>query len=504
MELVVAVVNDRLKRDDVPMKAKMCYQSLARASAMAVLVALAACGGSGSSIPPNTNEVPAPINTFVYVDTACRDSADGFSMTQELRVLRGENGPLTIARIPMVGPLQVPVTYCGDLALPRSAPLFLAFGGFQRLAMSPVATVIVFEVTDDFSILGQSFVPAEQKGIFRIRPDGSGLRRLGNPSRVPAISTGFGRSESNFYFSPSGRLVSFTDIGPGPGGEDAVQVFVLDVETGKRTQLTHMPPAARPGLDGGGADDFLNERTVVFDGIFNPDGLNPDGKERVFTVDVVTRQIKVESTVAIPGGGFVAVPSITGFGRVTFPAMVPGTPVNKQAGENVFELFITDGTNLLQLTNFGRSDTSPGVPFVSIDGAHAFFVASADPDQMNPSELCQIFSVDALGGDVRQLTRFSASQRSALGCVAFGRASEGCTTEFNDSQRVSQDARSGTVVFGSSCDPFGTNQNGVQIFAIRPDGSGLHALTDARGLVRNTDRSVEAELPGPWSYGPHR
>jgi len=60
------------------------------------------------------------------------------------------------------------------------------------------------------------------------------------------------------------------------------------------------------------------------------------------------------------------------------------------------------------------------------------------------------------------------------------------------------------LVFVSSCDPFGTNPNGEQIFAMRPDGSGLRALTDTRSVVHDPDGSVEVELPGPWSYGPHR
>ena len=71
-------------------------------------------------------------------------------------------------------------------------------------------------------------------------------------------------------------------------------------------------------------------------------------------------------------------------------------------------------------------------------------------------------------------------------------------------QKGSQDARTGTLVFVSSCDPFGTNPNGQQIFAMRPDGTGLRALTDTHSVVRNPDGSVEAELPGPWAYGPHR
>ena len=104
---------------------------------------------------------------------------------------------------------------------------------------------------------------------------------------------------------------------------------------------------------------------------------------------------------------------------------------------------------------------------------------------------------------MRQLTRFGASRHSGLGCYAL-RSSEGCSTDFNGDQKVGQDTRTGTLVFVSTCDPFGTNSDGEQIFAMRPDGSGLHALTDAHAVVQNADGSVEAELPGQWSYGPHR
>jgi hypothetical protein len=45
--------------------------------------------------------------------------------------------------------------------------------------------------------------------------------------------------------------------------------------------------------------------------------------------------------------------------------------------------------------------------------------------------------------------------------------------------------------------PFGTAD---QIFAIRPDGSGLRQLTDAAGVTTNPDGSFRVELPGPYAY----
>ena len=81
----------------LPSKLKRWHRPLAGASAVAVLLTLAACGGGGDNAPPPDG--PAPINTLAYVDTACRDGADGFSATQELRVRRGESAPVTVARV---------------------------------------------------------------------------------------------------------------------------------------------------------------------------------------------------------------------------------------------------------------------------------------------------------------------------------------------------------------------------------------------------------------------
>jgi Tol biopolymer transport system component len=157
----------------------------------------------------------------------------------------------------------------------------------------------------------------------------------------------------------------------------------------------------------------------------------------------------------------------------------------------IFEVFLLDGKQLVQLTNFRRVDTGRG--FLSANGRRVFFTASADPLGANPSENCQLFSIDRVGAHLRQVTRFREVDRSVNGC---SNIPPGCNVPV-----TTQDPVTRTVVFQSSCDPLGTTPNGgSQIFAMRPDGSRLRQLTDTRGVVMGTDGSLTAELPGPWGY----
>src|SRR4029453_1377710 len=52
----------------------------------------------------------------------------------------------------------------------------------------------------------------------------------------------------------------------------------------------------------------------------------------------------------------------------------------------------------------------------------------------------------------------------------------------------------------SSCDPFGTNPYGGQLFAMRPDGTKLRQLTATHGRVVEDGGVVSVELPGPRAY----
>jgi hypothetical protein len=116
----------------------------------------------------------------------------------------------------------------------------------------------------------------------------------------------------------------------------------------------------------------------------------------------------------------------------------------------------------------------------------------------NPSGTCQLFSIDRLGSGLRQLTNFREIDDSVAGCAG-APLGLGCSV-FGP---LWQDPGSRAVLFHSNCDPFGTNPNGGQVFAIQPDGSGLRQLTDSRGLVKEGPGAYTGELPGPWAYGPY-
>ena len=130
------------------------------------------------------------------------------------------------------------------------------------------------------------------------------------------------------------------------------------------------------------------------------------------------------------------------------------------------------------------------------------FSASGDPCKTNPkaapcnpSENCQLFSVDTLGGHLQQLTRFSDGEQSMGGCQNLKPRPFGCFAAI-----FGHDRHTDTIVFDSSCDPLGTNPEGDQIFAMEFDGTGLRQLTHTHSLEIADDGTVSAELPGPAAY----
>jgi Tol biopolymer transport system component len=124
------------------------------------------------------------------------------------------------------------------------------------LGVSPDGSQVVFEVTDFTESPGPSHVLSdEQKGIFAVRSDGTGLRRLAPASRESPFSLPF------FGFSPNGRTIAYTDRGPSRDNEDAIQIFTLDLVTGTRTQLTELPPTVSRGTYN---PLFNNDQTIAF------------------------------------------------------------------------------------------------------------------------------------------------------------------------------------------------------------------------------------------------
>ena len=164
--------------------------------------------------------------------------------------------------------------------------------------------------------------------------------------------------------------------------------------------------------------------------------------------------------------------------------------MNGEADVFVSEVFLLDGKNLTQLTNFGRNDTDSTGGFVA--RGRVLFVASVNPWGDNPHEICQLFSIDRLGTHLRQLTHLPWDGRPPTDCWDGGGA---CNIS-----HLFLDPIVGTVLFQSSCNPVGANPFGEQLFAMRPDGTGLRQLTSARGMTIDPDGTVHVELPGPFAY----
>lgn len=454
-----------------------------------LLCTLVACGGGDDSPASHSADVVLS-STLAYVVSACREnSRDGLFFRQEVRTQQGEREPTTAVRIPEIGPAQS-IGVCRLYGSERAGTTALAFGAIQRFGVSPDGAAVVFEVSDQFSALGQ-FLRPEQKGFFVMRPDGTGLRKIAPASRQPTLGTA---SLVPLAFSPDSQRVVFPDRGPGPNSEEAVQIVTVELGTGERTQVTHLPPAPYLTFDFPGlyAPVFVDNETVAFASASNPNDLNPENQLTGFTVRVDGSQLKVIPSPIVQAGSQIIPTFVITGDRPTAITFRDQTDLTT-------ELFLVDDMNLLQLTTYHRDDTALGVrgggAFLGLDGEHVFFTASANPLASNPTENCQIFSIDRTGANLQQLTSFFEGEHSRNGCRT-GRKPLGCVHRL-----LGQDKRSGALVFRSSCEPFaGRNPDGSQLFVMNPSGAGLRQLTDLRGLVVESDGTVTAELPGPYAY----
>jgi hypothetical protein len=360
---------------------------------------------------------PARIRTLAYALNECRVDAAGFVVTrQALRVRRGDREPITVVEFSTAEPIPDPQQNCrryGEASggSPTGNLSVLAFP-LQRLGVSADGSGVVFEVNDEFSIAGVPPLSPEQKGIFFVRSDGRGLRRLGLPSRDPTFTVSQSPTlysvSTSMAFSPNGRRVAFTDRGPGPGGDETVQIIVLDLATGQRAQVTRLPPGTARGGPGERfltcCPTFIDNETILFQTFVDADGSNPDHNFAAFTVGIDGSRLKrVPIPVAVPGSRVVQIFAIGGGGGHLVNLILPGTAVNPVPTyyTPITEVFFQDGRTLFQLTDFHRSDTQ-GV-FLNGSGTRAFFLASADPFGTNPYVQCQFFSIDTVGGGLRQV-----------------------------------------------------------------------------------------------------
>lgn len=435
----------------------------------------------------------ARMRTLAYVVAECRTTPQGMTGSQRLMIRRGNCPPTTVMEFPFDLPIP-DIDLCRLWGESRIGIASVLAGGFQRLVVSPDGRAAVFEITDDVALIPPTPLPPALEGIYWVKADGTGLRRLAPASRHPrwvAVpnpeSPLLGLSPTihiQARISPDGRFLAYTDLGPGPDGEEAPQVFVLDVATGARKQLTSLAkPVATSALGGPGLAccTFMTNTSISF--WYTPSS----APSRQFVINSDGSGVReVPSGTAIPGAELVETFRVVGTRRVA--------PTDLLTADGSRELAVVFANGrLLQLTNFHRPDLF--WQEVSPNGHRIFFVMSADPFGSNPSENCQIFSIGVWGTGLKQLTRFREAEHAIGGCGLWLRRGGGCKMYL-----VFLDPKTAELVFYSTCDPFGANLAGAQLFAMRSDGSHLRQLTSTRGLVVHDDGSVTTELPGPYWY----
>jgi hypothetical protein len=441
----------------------------------------------------------AGIRTFAYVVNECHRDAQGLSsFSQKLLVRRGNCDPATVLELPPVGPVSDPLGdalggTCHNFGAYRAGSGFPLIGRFQRLGVLPDGSGVVVEITNDHTVAPALAPEPPEEGLFFFRSDGS-RRLLGPASAVPVFHVEVPEGahppflivqEDNefFNFSPDSRRFALTDTGPGPDGEMAPQIFVLELASGGREQITHLPPPPA-GHRATCCAFFADNRTIIF-----RDG-SADAWATVKTAG--SDPMPLASVVAVEGATVVPQFGIAGGGTNVWPLRLPGEPRLRYApSDGLVELFLIDRRQRLQLTNLGYPDT--GIGGSTLGRNAAFFTASADPFGTNPTGMCQVFSVGRLGGGLRQLTTFPDDGRTKGGCESLP-IPQACRV-----QNLVQEPATGAVLFVSSCDPLARNPDGEQIFGMRPDGTGLRQLTSFRG-VEESDGSVNVELPGPVRY----
>jgi hypothetical protein len=181
-------------------------------------------------------------------------------MKQKLLIRRGNCDPVTVMEVaPSTFPVPKPLGVCRVWGGYRAGFGSQGTGVFQRIAVLPDGSGVVFEVTTQLSNVPSVTPKPPEEGIFFVRADGkSPPRRLGDASRYPTllvvpdptspIGVSYSATGANvFAVSPDGRKIALLDIGPDRDGHEAPQVFLLDLRSGERTQLTHQSLPVRKG-----------------------------------------------------------------------------------------------------------------------------------------------------------------------------------------------------------------------------------------------------------------
>jgi hypothetical protein len=157
------------------------------------MLILAACGGEGGGDAAVPEGLATISGTLAYVVTECREKPRAASAHQKLQILHGEREvtvrEFTIDRQPALG-------LCPLFATSRWGPTSIAGLLFQRLGVSRDGSAVVFEVSDDHSVLApflsHGLLPPEEEGIVPWGP----IPRAGRSLRCALTAPACGSSRT--------------------------------------------------------------------------------------------------------------------------------------------------------------------------------------------------------------------------------------------------------------------------------------------------------------------
>ncbi len=396
---------------------------------------------------------------------------------------------------------------------------------FQYAALTPDRRVI-FQYTERGTAVADEITgrgrisPKIEEGIYTINEDGTDLRRLTEPTRVPPFEdTRTISSFGGFVLNKDGsRLLVADFVGETVDDRQDIQILTIDTMTGARIQLTHLPaqPKIPPGAPSTCCPSFAQNQTDVL--FFSAPGGPIDGQllRRAFKVptgggeitDITTPVLverpdgTTEQSFVISSGEPVAVAVRVREKPNFIDRFVPCldyllaplsdslagsfdlTPIQWEQ-----EIFISDDGQLLQLTDFGKVDTGFLQPRILPDG-RIYFVSTDDNGN------CQIFSVDRLGGSIRQHTEIRSNLTSQVGCFSFvfkNGCDGGCyLTPPGMTER-------GTLAFISNCDLSTEEETGFRRAStfleipIDVDGAVPAVLESEPGVVHRTETLLVVE-----------
>lgn len=370
-------------------------------------------------------------------------------------------------------------------------------GSFGGVEISDDGTRIVFIHTAD--LVGTNADLSSE--LFAINGDGTGLRQLTAQSGFSISNPSLAGGGTRIAFQSDADLV----LGQNPNHRD--EIFAIDwVGTGLR-QVTHTtaligtPAAQFPSItDDGQSIVFHSNHVAGFTNIdsnyeiwrirFDGTGLraltstaisvgcvlpkiaggggrvafyslatltggsNPDGNPELNVIDGNGGAIRQLSNTTY---GFVNTPEITADGRrVVFNSDGNLLGGDGDRGGELYRID-PDGGAVVQLTTLSSGGADN--PAIADDGQLIVFDADANPTGGNLDASRELFSIRADGTNIRQLTSGGLGRSSQRARIAGGGS---------------------LIVFESDDNPLGGNaDNSTEIFAIKPDGTGLRQLTTA-------------------------